>query len=40
MVKTAKPEMMNELKETVYKFFPKNIVKEEGLYEESNIKSL
>lgn len=35
MVKTAKPEMMNELKETVYKFFPKNIVKEEGLYEES-----
>ncbi|MGE6400973.1 hypothetical protein [Bacillus cereus] len=35
MVKTAKPEMMNELKETVYKFFPKNIVKEEELYEES-----
>ena len=35
MVKTAKPEMMNELKETVYKFFPKNIVKEKGLYEES-----
>ncbi|MDM5192486.1 hypothetical protein QUG02_05795 [Bacillus hominis] len=34
MVKTAKTEMMNELKETIYKFFPKNIVKEE-LYEES-----
>ncbi|RWS42055.1 hypothetical protein EKA14_16540 [Bacillus mycoides] len=34
MVKTAKSEMMNELKETIYKFFPKNIVKEE-LYEES-----
>ncbi|KAA6467982.1 MULTISPECIES: hypothetical protein [Bacillus] len=35
MVKTAKPEMMNELKEIVYKFFPKNIMKEEELYEES-----
>jgi hypothetical protein len=35
MVKTEKPEMMNELKETVYKFFPKNIVKEEELYQES-----
>ncbi|MGX5479651.1 hypothetical protein ACWKTG_19000 [Bacillus thuringiensis] len=34
MIKMAKPEMMNELKEIVYKFFPKNIMKEE-LYEES-----
>ncbi len=34
MFKTAEPEMMNDLKETVYKFFPKNIAKEE-LYEES-----
>lgn len=35
MVKMKKPEMMNELKEIVYKFFPKNIMKEEELYEES-----
>ncbi|PGK76514.1 hypothetical protein [Bacillus thuringiensis] len=35
MIKMAKPEMMNELKEIVYKFFPKNIMKEEELYEES-----
>ncbi|MGX5386217.1 hypothetical protein [Bacillus thuringiensis] len=35
MIKMAKPEMMNELKEIVYKFFPRNIMKEEELYEES-----
>ncbi|MEC5308178.1 hypothetical protein [Bacillus thuringiensis] len=35
MIKMAKPEMMNELKEIVYKFFPENIMKEEELYEES-----
>lgn len=35
MFKTAEPEMMNDLKEIVYKFFPKNIAKEEELYEES-----
>ena len=35
MVKTAKHEMLHELRETVYKFFPKNVMKEEELYEES-----
>ncbi|WP_237979780.1 hypothetical protein [Bacillus thuringiensis] len=35
MVKTAKHEMLYELRETVYKFFPKNVMKEEELYEES-----